>query len=164
MLLSFVEVLPSWSEEVVASWERMEILTPPELAPGIADALKELSQTCMLGIISDTIVTPGWGLRQILMDYGLAQYFRVFIYSDEVGAAKPQRRVFDEAAKRFNVPLEAMAHIGDREANDIAGPNPIGVKSILYTGVIDRDSANTKASAVCTHHNELPSIIASFQS
>ncbi len=154
--------LSSGFGEVVASWERMEIITPPELAPGIEAALKELSQTCMLGIISDTIVTPGWGLRQILMDFDLAKYFRVFIYSDEVGAAKPQRKVFDEAAKRFNVPLENMAHVGDREANDIAGPNPLGVKSILYTGVIDRDSANTKASAICTHYSQLPVIIASF--
>ena len=53
-------------------------------------------------------------------------------------------------------------HIGDREANDILGPVHYGARSVLYTGVIDQGASSTRADAVCTHHDDLPSIIAAL--
>lgn len=146
-------------DELVSEWERMEVINPPDLVDGVEDMLAEMSKDFQLGIISDTIVTPGWGLMQILQSYGLSRYLRTFIFSDEVGPAKPDPFVFREAARRFNVPVTDVAHVGDREANDIAGPNALNATSILYTGSIDRGSDNTKAAAVCRHYSEFPGII-----
>mgnify|MGYP001603182498 CR=1 FL=1 len=133
----------------------MEVDIMPLLAPGINDALKELSKTLKLAIISDAIHTPGTGLRQILKNYDLEHYFSVFIFSDEAGASKPDKKVFELAQKGLGVKYEEIAHIGDRESNDVTGPNNLSMKSILYTGVIDRGSKNSKASVICTNHNEL---------
>ena len=77
--------------------EGMEVAIPPDLAPGIEACLKQLHGRYRIGIISDAIVTPSVGLRQILKGYGLFQYFDHFVFSDEAGAAKPAARVFELA-------------------------------------------------------------------
>lgn len=150
-------------DELVNAYEMMEVTTPPDLAPGIGAALRDLSEEYRLGIISDAIVTPGVGIRQILQDYGLYKYFNHFVFSDEAGAAKPAVKVFELAARGLAVPLGALAHVGDREANDIAGPLAVGATAILYTGTIDRDSKNTKAHIHCKHHDQLVAQIADYQ-
>ncbi len=146
---------------VVQTWEEMEVAIPPNLVPGIHDCLKDLHGRYKLGIISDAIVTPGVGLRQILRDYGLFQYFDHFVYSDEAGASKPAPRVFELACEGLDVAPSELAHVGDRPANDIAGPNGFGAYSVLYTGVVDRRVAgDAVASVVVEHMSALPSAIA----
>ena len=150
-------------EDLVHAYEMMEVITPPTLAPGIGAALRDLSEEYRLGIISDTFVTPGIGLRQILQEYGLYKYFSHFVFSDEVGCSKPTPKVFELAAQGLAVPLDALAHVGDREENDIAGALSVGSTAILYTGASDRDSANTKAHIHCEHHNQLATLIAAHK-
>ncbi|MDZ4662594.1 MAG: HAD family hydrolase [Pseudomonadota bacterium] len=146
-------------ENTVHEIELMEVEIMPLLAPGIEDALKKLSKTMDLAIISDAIHTPGTGLRQILKKYNLQEYFSVFVFSDEAGVSKPSRKVFELAQKDLGFNYGEIAHIGDRESNDVTGPNNMGMKSILYTGIIDRASKNTKASAICQHHSDLVKIV-----
>jgi putative hydrolase of the HAD superfamily len=52
-----------------------------------------------LGVISDTGITPGRVLRQILERNGLMDFFSVTVFSDETGVAKPQALMFQEAAR-----------------------------------------------------------------
>lgn len=150
---------PAGFDAMVARFERMEVECPPLLAPNIRACLENLHGRYPLGIISDAIVTPGVGLREILEHYELKQFFDVFVFSDEAGAAKPARKVFDIAAEAFSVPVTSIAHIGDREGNDIAGPLGVDATAILYTGVIDRGSEGTRAHAICTDMADMPGII-----
>jgi len=146
---------------LVNAWESMEVEIPPNLVPGIEDCLAALHGRYRIGIISDAIVTPGTGLRQILRDYGLFKYFDHFVYSDEAGAAKPAARVFDLACEGLGVDRTELAHVGDRPANDIRGPNDYGSFSVLYTGVLDRRQAgDPEASVVVGHMDDLPAAIA----
>lgn len=133
----------------------MEVEIPPLLAPGVAEAIPALAQRYRLGIISDTIVTPGVGLQAILRGYGLLQHFDVFVFSDELGAAKPEPRVFQAAVQGFGIPPAALAHVGDRELNDVLGAQRHGSRGVLYTGVKDRGSATTVADIHCTDHRLL---------
>jgi FMN phosphatase YigB (HAD superfamily) len=48
---------------------------------------------------------------------------------------------------------------GDRESNDVEGPISMGMRSILFTGIIDRGSENTRAHAVCQDYDQLPGLI-----
>ncbi len=146
-------------EQMVWEIEEMEVHLPPDFAPGLHEALAELAGHYKLGIISDTIHTPGRGLRQLLHSQGLLQHFSYLVFSDEVGAAKPAPAVFELAAQGLGLPLAHIVHVGDRESNDIAGPLAVGMQAVLYTGLIDRDSANTQASAICRDYAELPKII-----
>lgn len=146
-------------DQVVREIEEMEIHIPPDFAPGVHEALAELAQHYKLGVISDTIHTPGRGLRQLLASQDLLRHFSVVVFSDEIGAAKPAPSVFQRAAEGLGMPPADIVHVGDRESNDVAGPLAAGMRAILYTGVIDRNSANTQANAICRHFSELPGII-----
>jgi putative hydrolase of the HAD superfamily len=145
--------------DVVRKIEAMEVEIRPDFAPGIHEVLLELARDYKLGIISDVIHTPGRGLRQILERAGLLQHFSHWVFSDEAGASKPAPSVFEQASAGLGVPLNQIAHVGDRESNDIAGPLAMGMAAILYTGVIDRGSARTQATAICRNYAELPGLI-----
>jgi putative hydrolase of the HAD superfamily len=146
-------------DPIVREVEEMEVHIPPDFAPGVHQALAALAHHYQLGIISDTIHTPGRGLRQLLAGQNLLHLFSFLVFSDEVGASKPAPMVFARAAEGLGVPPAAIVHVGDRESNDVAGPLAVGMRAVLYTGVIDRDSAHTQADAVCRHYAELPGII-----
>jgi len=151
-------------DALVAAWEDMEVLLPPTLAPGVAEMLPALAERAKIGVISDTIVTPGRGLRRILADYNLLQHFDVLIFSDERGASKPSPVVFELAVAELGVPAANVAHIGDREVNDVDGPRRAGMRGVLYTGCVDRRVPGTpsEADAVLTHHDQLLTLISTL--
>ena len=122
-------------------------------------ALDELSLHYKLGIISDTIHTTGRGLRYLLQRQGLLRFFNYMLFSDEIGASKPEPEVFRQAAFGLGAAPHQIVHIGDRESNDIIGPLSIGMNAILFTGVKDRGSASTRANAVCRTYAALPGIV-----
>jgi putative hydrolase of the HAD superfamily len=146
-------------DELVREIETMEIRIPPDFAPGIHQVLPELAREYRLGIISDTIHTNGRGLRHLLEQQGLLRYFSYFLFSDEVRVSKPSSRVFRQASLGFDIVPGNIVHIGDRESNDVEGPLAVGMKAILFTGVVDRGSATTRAHAVCRKLSDLPGLI-----
>ncbi len=146
-------------ERLVDQHERMELEVRPDVVPGAESALQTLAERYPLVIISDTLFSPGWALRKLLESYGLARYFSGFVFSDELGRAKPDPTTFQKAAELAGCRLEEIVHIGDREEKDIAGPIAVGARGILFTAVKDRGSATTRAAAVCREFASLPQII-----
>lgn len=145
--------------DLVERHGRMEVDVPPDLIAGVSEAIEDLASRYKLCIVSDAIVTPGTGLREILEAYGLKQHFAGFAYSDEVGHSKPHRSMFDEAASQLGVGLHEIVHIGDRDHNDVKGPHAVGAKAVLFTATRPDDKDDTTADAVCEHHRDLPGII-----
>jgi putative hydrolase of the HAD superfamily len=138
---------------------QMEVEIPPDPAPGIGEALEALPSRYKLAVVSDAIVTPGTGLRQILDHYGLGRYFSAFAFSDEVGRSKPHRAMFESACGQLGVGLEDIVHIGDRDHNDVKGPQALGAKAVLFTATRPADKDATTADAICESHYELPAVI-----
>ena len=161
ILLQGLGLTPPWDgfDELVRQHEDMEVEISPDIASGIAEAIQELHGQYILGVISDTIFTPGRGLRQMLEKYDLLKYFKVFIFSDEVGFAKPLPVVFEAAAKELNVALSEIVHIGDRVEKDVDGPHAVGASAILTTVIKDRGGEKSKAEAICADYKMLPRII-----
>ena len=139
--------------------ERLEVDLPPDILPGVRDAIRTLGSRYKLCVISDTIVPPSSGLRDMLAHHDLLQYFNGFAFSDEVGHSKPHRDMFAAAQAEMDVPFEEMVHIGDRDNKDIKGAQALGMKAILYTAKRDADRYSTSADAVCTDHKDLVGII-----
>lgn len=137
----------------------MEVEIPPDPIDGVAEALAALSRRYPLAIVSDAIVTPGTGLRRLLEKHGLKDYFQAFAFSDEVGRSKPHRSMFEAAAGELGVDVEDTIHVGDRDHNDVKGPQALGARAILFTATRDVDRKTTSADAVCNHHHELPALV-----
>lgn len=145
---------------VVKLHEDMEITICPDPIPGIGEALAALKQRgYKLCIVSDAIVSPGRCLRQLLDRYDLKRYFDGFAFSDEVGHSKPHRKMFESAARQMGVAIEEMVHVGDRDHNDVKGPQALGMKAVLFTATRDADKDRTSADAICERHADLPDII-----
>ena len=160
LLKGLGQTLPdSEMDELIRLHEEMELEFRPDFIPGVHDAIRALHKNYKLGVISDAIFSPGRALRALLEGEGLLQYFDVFVFSDEIRYSKPEPVVFQAALKGFDIKPGQMVHIGDREHNDIAGPQPLGVKAILCTAAIDRDSENTNAEATFSNYKDLPDII-----
>ncbi len=144
---------------VVEAHEAMEVDVPPDAVDGIAGALAELATRYKLGVVSDTIVTPGTRLRDLLEVHGLKRYFAGFAFSDEVGHSKPHRAIFEAAAGQLGVEIEEMVHIGDRDHNDVRGPQALGMKAVLFIATRAQDKDTTSADAICARHADLPAVI-----
>lgn len=145
--------------DLLAKHSRMEVDIPPNAIDGISEALAELSTRYKLAVVSDSIVTPGTGLRQILAHHGLKDYFSAFAFSDEVGHSKPNRAMFDRAAEQLGIAVNELVHIGDRDHNDVKGPHALGAKAVLFTAARPDDRDSTTADAICDHYRDLPAII-----
>jgi putative hydrolase of the HAD superfamily len=146
-------------DDLAREIEMMEIRIPPDFAPGVHPVIPQLARTYKLGIISDTIHTHGRGLRQLLETQGLLGYFSYFLFSDEVRVSKPSSMLFRQAALGFDIVPSNIVHVGDREHNDVDGPLAVGMKAILFTGIVDRSSGKSRAHAICRKFSELPGLI-----
>jgi putative hydrolase of the HAD superfamily len=152
---------PAGFDACVDALSTMEVELPPEPLPGAAEALAALSARWPLAIISDSIVTPAAGLRQILAHHGLARYFSGFYFSDEVGASKPAPLAYRAAAQDLGVPVEGIVHVGDRDETDVAGALGVGARAVYFTGAVDRGP--TASPWRCAHLSELPALVARME-
>lgn len=144
---------------LVEALEAMELDPAPLPVPGIGEALEQLASRYRLGITSDAILTPGRHLRALLRRHGLLEFFQAFAFSDEVGRSKPHPAIFQHLAAQLEAPLPAIAHVGDREANDVEGPLALGMTAVLFTAAVDRGADRTRAHAVCARADQLPAIL-----
>lgn len=153
------ELPPAEFDGVVERLGRMEVDIYPDLIADAREGLAELASRYKLAVVSDAIVTPGSNLRRLLEIHGVRQYFSGFAFSDEVGHSKPHRSMFDAAAKALGVEVTEMVHIGDRDHNDVKGPQALGMKAVLFTASRDSDKNKTSADAICPSYRDLPATV-----
>lgn len=88
----------------------------------VLPALENLSHDHSLCVLSNF----DRRLRTILDGHGLSRYFPHILLSSEVGAAKPDKRMFDTALHRHNSTAEESLHVGDDPRCDIEGAAAMG--------------------------------------
>ncbi|MCE0494495.1 pyrimidine 5'-nucleotidase [Vibrio salinus] len=95
------------------------------LLPGARELIEKLSQKVKLGII-----TNGFSdLQSIRLEQtGLAPYFEHVIISEEIGIAKPDRRIFEHALTLMGNPDKSrVLMVGDNPHSDILGGLNTGI-------------------------------------
>ena len=106
-------------------------LSPPRPAPGAVDVLLDAQRRDLAtGLISNTGLTPGYVLREILADYGLLPYLQVLTFSDEACLAKPAREIFGCTLEALAVEPADAVFIGDTPAIDVAAPQAVGMWAV----------------------------------
>jgi putative hydrolase of the HAD superfamily len=81
---------------------------------------------CRLAVLSN------WDdrLRNLLRGLQLDSYFEAIVVSCEVGYRKPDRAIFDEAARKLGLPASQILHVGDSLEMDFWGARNAGFQAL----------------------------------
>lgn len=80
-------------------------------------------------------------LRSVLAGHGLGERLDAIVLSSEVGAEKPDPRVFLAACAAVSVRPDEALHVGDSEREDVAGARAAGIEALAW----GRDVASVDA-------------------
>lgn len=131
----------------------------PRPVRGVREVLPRLAQRHSLGLISDTGLTPGRVLREVMRQDGLLTFFGATTFSDELGMAKPNPEPFRHTLNLLGSEPDKAAHIGDLPETDLQGARRVGMKAILFLGVSERDDGRRLADAVFEDYSELEHLL-----
>lgn len=105
---------------------------PPPVAPEAYKVLEEVRRMgYLVGMISNTGMTPGRLFRRYLAQQNILDFFHVLTFSDEVKLCKPSKEIFHITLQELGTTPDKAAHLGDHIQNDILGANRAGMKSVL---------------------------------
>jgi putative hydrolase of the HAD superfamily len=79
------------------------------------------------------VIASNWdcSLPEWLAPAGIMELVDDVVTSAEVGAAKPEPRVFQRALALAGVEPDAALHVGDKVDNDVAGAAAAGIRGVL---------------------------------
>ncbi len=111
------------------------------------DAILPLVKKYKLGIISNcSFVTT-----EILNTWPLKKIFDVVVMSYQIEAKKPAKEIFDLSAKKLNLKLENILHIGNSYPEDFSEPKKYGLNTLL----LDRKNEHKDVAERITTLNQL---------
>jgi FMN phosphatase YigB (HAD superfamily) len=122
-----VRLRSEWIQELSAAYVSPLYELPPYVNPEASRCLQWLkNQKLRIGLICNTGLTPGFGLRRFLSERHVAEFFDIMVFSDEVGIRKPDPEIFLIAAKQLDARPHQIIHIGDNLKADIWGAKNAG--------------------------------------
>jgi HAD superfamily hydrolase (TIGR01509 family) len=122
-------------EEVARAYSDSFFVHPPTVHPDSAAVLRNVKAMGLrIGLISNTGMTPGKAFRRFLEQHEILHYFDVMTYSDEVKISKPAPQIFHLTLESLRVAPGQVVHVGDSVANDVAGANRCGLKTVWIAG------------------------------
>lgn len=133
-----------------------------QLTEGIETCLATLKNAGLkIGIVCDVGFTPSTHLRDHLNRRGLLAYFDGWSFSDEVGAYKPAKVIFEHALGTLGNPApDRVAHVGDLRRTDVKGALDMGMTAIRYSAVFDDPAENgPEATFTVADYSELPGLL-----
>ncbi|MYM58901.1 pyrimidine 5'-nucleotidase [Vibrio sp. OCN044] len=97
------------------------------LLPGARDLIDSLSERAKLGIITNGFEE----LQDVRLEKtGLKKFFEQVIISEQVGVAKPDKKIFDYALGKMNYPCKSrVLMVGDTLQSDIVGGINFGIET-----------------------------------
>ena len=149
---------------VLRAWQEATLRVPPPLLPGVRGVLRELrGRGLLIGLISDTGVSPGRVLRQFLASKGLIALFDWMTFSDETGVTKRRPQAFLYTLRALGVRPEEAMHVGDLPSTDVEGARAAGMHTALVLESSARREAIPLADIVLERIRYLPSALAQWE-
>jgi putative hydrolase of the HAD superfamily len=95
---------------------------------GAVETLRTLRERAYrVGVVSNA----DGRVRRLLEEAGLSPFLEIVIDSAEVGAEKPDARIFQFATERLGLAPSACAYVGDVYEIDVVGARGAGIHAIL---------------------------------
>ena len=136
---SFDYAKESWFAIVRETFGEQAAQLPPEFYPAVFnrftdadtwhiydDVLPTLETLAARGVKLGNISNWDDRLRPLLNNLNLARHFSSLVISCELGATKPDARLFAQAARELGVAPGEMLHVGDSLAMDVGGAEGFG--------------------------------------
>ncbi|MBZ0239047.1 MAG: HAD family hydrolase [Deltaproteobacteria bacterium] len=97
--------------------------------PGMFELAAELTARGVpVGILSNS----EGKLAELIDEIGWRAPFRVIVDSGRLGVAKPERAIFEHAARALGVTPAEVVHVGDSRTADIDGARAVGMRAIWF--------------------------------
>lgn len=112
-------------EELYETFARANVW---QIFPDVEETLREArARGLHVGVISN------WDerLRPLLEEIGLARYFDSMTISCEVGAEKPDAKIFQSALRTASVGVNQAVHVGDSDEADVRAAQAVGITAFL---------------------------------
>lgn len=71
-------------------------------------------------------------LAELIDEIGWSAPFRVIVDSGKLGVAKPERPIFEHAARALGVAAGEVVHVGDSRTADVDGARAAGMRAIWF--------------------------------
>ena len=159
-LLGFDDPHPAL-EHLTRSFEEASHSGDVQALDGARETLEALDRAGVAcALVCDTGLTPGRVVRRHLDRQGLLGALIVQSFSDEVGAPKPDERIFAAALEPLGIAPERCLHVGDLRRTDVAGARALGMTSIRIRQLHDDDPSEYRdADYLVDSHAELLSLL-----
>ena len=109
-------------------------------------ALRESGiRTCLLS-------NAGVPIRDVLDREGMTGWYDEIVLSYEVGSVKPERRIFQIALDRLDMPASDVLMVGDN-ANDDGGATHLGMRTLILPRTAGRVHGLKAVTALVTGYN-----------
>ena len=125
-----VKLSSATEDKIFLAYTGTLLEVPPVINHDVLETLPALAQKYKLAIICNTGATPGTVLRKIVNKDKLDVYFKVMVFSDEVGFAKPSTQIFNYTLQHLGIENHAAVHIGDDPITDAIGAKRAGMTSV----------------------------------
>jgi putative hydrolase of the HAD superfamily len=96
--------------------------------PGTRELLESLREA---GLRLAVISNADGRVADFLETAGLADLFEFVLDSTAVGIEKPDRRIFDLACQRLELPPDEVVYVGDTFEVDVVGARRAGIRAVL---------------------------------
>jgi FMN phosphatase YigB (HAD superfamily) len=129
-------------EDVITS---MPLDIAPLIAPFAIDATSGIkARGLATALVCNAGFTTTPHLLPMLSYYGLSPHLDVMVFSDQLGYAKPDPRIFAKALDGIGIAASDSAFVGDNPHTDIAGAQAVGMFAI-QVGSKQRDGVKPDA-------------------
>jgi len=152
---------PRAAEAAAATFAEAALGADVAALDGARETLEALAAAGVpMALVCDTGFSPGRVVRRLLDRAGLLGALEVTVFSDEVGAPKPDRRTFETALAGLRLAgPERTLHVGDLRRTDVAGGRGAGMGTVRIRDRHDDVTELADADAIADTHAHLHEIL-----
>jgi HAD superfamily hydrolase (TIGR01549 family) len=112
--------------------EHFEALVAEDLAAIelFTDSIPTLVEARARGLSLALLSNLAAPYKQPVFDLGLDEYFDALVFSCDVGAAKPDRRIYEQLAGKLDIRPGQVLMIGDTRGDDVTGARRAGLQAL----------------------------------